>query len=339
MIESLTKKEPKQLNIGFLGVGWIGCNRMQVMMEHEKVKVISIVEPSEENASRALKIAGEAELKENAEDLFNDDSLDGIAIASPSAMHAKQCIGALKAGKAVFCQKPLGRTLPEVKEILETARENNKLLAVDFSYRFTKAFRAVYDVIKKGEIGDIYHVDLVFHNAYGPDKGWFYNYEKSGGGCVIDLGIHLVDMALLSLGFPNIKEISSKLYAGGKRLQPGEEKVEDFASVSMVSEKDTLINLECSWDLPAGTEAIIKARFYGSKGGVAFKNVNGSFYDFVAEKYEKTQTEKLVSPPDNWGGRAGIDWAADLALGKGFDSSGANELLRIAAIIDKIYGR
>lgn len=327
------------MNLGFLGVGWIGCNRMQVMMEHQKVKVISIVEPSEENSSRALNIAKEAEIKKNAEDLYNDDALDGIAIASPSALHAQQCIKALQAGKAVFCQKPLGRTLPEVREILATAKENNKLLSVDFSYRFTKAFRAVYEIIKSGEIGDIYHVDLVFHNAYGPDKEWFYNYEKSGGGCVIDLGIHLVDMALLSLDFPEITEISSKLYSGGKRLKPGEENVEDFAAVSMVSEKDTLINLECSWNLPAGTEAIIKARFYGSKGGVAFKNVDGSFYDFAAEKYEKTQTKKLVNPPDNWGGRAGVAWAEKLASGAGFDQEGAEELLRTAEIIDRIYGR
>ena len=266
-------------------------------------------------------------LTETASEMYRNNSLDGIVIATPSAMHAEQSIEALKAGKAVFCQKPLGRTAGEVREVVKASEQADKFLAVDLSYRYTAAFKAVYDLIQNKEIGDIYAVDLVFHNAYGPDKEWFYDIKRSGGGCVMDLGIHLVDLALWSLGFPEITEVKSHLFHKGKKLTSFEEQVEDFASISMTSEEDTLINLECSWHVSAGQDAVIEAKFYGTDGGAAFKNINGSFYDFKAEKYKGTQTETLVNPPDDWSGRAGLVWAENILAGKGYDKKSAEELI------------
>jgi predicted dehydrogenase len=194
-------------------------------------------------------------------------------------------------------------------------------------------------VIKNGEIGDVYAVDLVFHNAYGPDKEWFYDIKRSGGGCVMDLGIHLVDMALWTLDFPKIKDVRSHLFHKGQELNSFEEHVEDFASVAMTSEKGQVINLECSWHVSAGKDAVIEAKFYGTKGGAAFKNVNGSFYDFTAEKYHGTQTETLVTPPDEWSGRAGVVWVENLLKNDSFDKDSAEEFIKTAEIIDRIYGR
>src|SRR5438270_316966 len=78
-----------------------------------------------------------------------------------------------------------------------------------------------------GALGRVYAVDLVFHNAYGPDKAWFYDPALSGGGCVMDLGVHLVDLALWALDFPEPATIASTLLAGGAPLQAGQ--VEDYA--------------------------------------------------------------------------------------------------------------
>src|SRR5690606_37707145 len=225
------------------------------------------------------------------------------------------------------------------KEVVTASAKANKLLAVDLSYRYTKAFNAVYNLITKGEIGEIYAVNLVFHNAYGPDKEWFYDIKKSGGGCVMDLGIHLIDMALWCLNYPEITDLQSHLFYKGKKLTTFEEQVEDYANVNMISENNTVINLQCSWNVSAGRDAVIEARFYGTKGGAAFKNVNGSFYDFTAEKHTGTHTETLVTPPDEWGGRAGIYWAEALLSGKTFDPVSAQEFIKTAEIIDKIYGR
>ena len=71
------------------------------------------------------------------------------------------------------------------------ARQSNRLLAVDLSYRFTEAMRQVRNSVQSGALGRIFAVDLVFHNAYGPDKAWFRDPILSGGGCVMDLGVHL----------------------------------------------------------------------------------------------------------------------------------------------------
>ena len=84
--------------------------------------------------------------------------------------------------------------------------------------------------------------------------------------------------------------------------------------------------------------AIISAAFYGTEGGVALHNVNGSFYDFTAERYRGTATETLSRPPDAWGGRAAAEWATRLAAGVRFDA-GADRLVTVAQVIDRIYGR
>lgn len=334
-----TQPTKKQISLGFLGVGWIGRNRMEAILNHTTAEAAAITEPNSENSDAALKSAKNAILKTSAEALFSEENLDGIVIATPSAMHADQSMQALKSGKAVFCQKPLGRTAEEVKQVVEASRKADKLLAVDLSYRFTEAFKAIYNTIQKGEIGDIFAVDLKFHNAYGPDKEWFYDINRSGGGCVMDLGIHLVDLALWSLNFPEISEVKSQLYHKGQKLTSFEEHVEDFASVAMTSGKDQTINLECSWHVSAGKDAIIEATFYGTKGGASFRNINGSFYDFQAEKYHGTQTETLVTPPDEWSGRAGVVWVENMIKNNGFDEQSATEFIKTAEVIDRIYGR
>ena len=334
-----TRPTEKELALGFIGVGWIGRNRMEAILDNTSANAAVVAEPSSANAEEAKKSAKNAIFHKSAEDIFSEENLDGIVIATPSAMHAEQSIRALSSGKAVFCQKPLGRTAAEVQDVVAASKKADKLLAVDLSYRYTKAFRAIYDLIQNGEIGKIYAVDLVFHNAYGPDKEWFFDIERSGGGCVMDLGIHLVDMSLWALNFPEINEVKSHLFHKGKKLTSFEEHVEDFASVSMTSKEDTVINLECSWHISAGKDAVIEAKFYGTEGGAAFKNINGSFYDFTAEKYNGTQTETLVTPPDEWSGRAGVVWVENMLSNKGFDNKSAEEFIKTAEIIDRIYGR
>jgi hypothetical protein len=90
--------------------------------------------------------------------------------------------------------------------------------------------------------------------------------------------------------------------------------------------------------LPAGQDAVISAAFYGTGGGAAMRNVNGSFYDFVAERYRGTARETLAFPPDAWFGRAAVDWARRLASGEKFDQT-VERCTEVAAVLDRIYGR
>ena len=132
--------------VGFLGVGWIGRHRMQAVIESGAAEVAAIADPSPETAAEAAKLAPEAELVSTLEDLL-DAGLDGLVIATPSALHAEQSIRALERGVAVFCQKPLGRTEGEVRTVVDAARAADRLLGVDLSYRFTDGMRRIREAV------------------------------------------------------------------------------------------------------------------------------------------------------------------------------------------------
>ena len=323
--------------LGFLGVGWIGRHRMNAILESGAVEVAAIADASPEMAAEAGKLAPDAKLVATLDDLL-DAGVDGVVIATPSAMHAEQSIRALERGAAVFCQKPVGRTAAEARAVVDAARAADRLLAVDLSYRFTQGMRRIREVVGSGELGRVYAVDLVFHNAYGPDRAWFYDPALSGGGCVMDLGVHLVDLALWTLDFPAVAGVSAKLFAGGEPLQARAERVEDYAVASLDLETGAVVRLACSWRLQAGCDAMISAALYGTQGGARLGNVDGSFYDFIAERYRGTAREVLATPPDAWGGRAAADWAARLAAGERFDPE-AERLVGVAEVLDRIYGR
>jgi predicted dehydrogenase len=323
--------------LGFLGVGWIGRHRMEAMLATGEVEAVGIADPSAKMIGQARILAPAATQVDDLAGLL-DLELDGIVIATPSAMHAEQSIAALERGVAVFCQKPLGRTTGEVRAVVDAARQADRLLAVDLSYRFTEGMRRIRELIDTGELGRVFAVDLVFHNAYGPDKDWFYDPALSGGGCVMDLGVHLVDLALWALDFPAVAGVTGQLLAGGLPLsqQPG--KVEDYAVATIELESGAAIRLACSWRLQAGVDAIISASFYGTAGGASLHNVGGSFYDFAAERYRGTASETLSSSPDDWGGRAAADWARRLGAGHRFDPQ-SERLVAVSAVLDRIYGR
>lgn len=323
--------------LGFLGVGWIGRHRMQAILETGAADVAAIADPSPSMAAEAGRLAPDAALVSTLDDLL-DAGVDGVVIATPSAMHAEQSIRALERGAAVFCQKPLGRTFSEVQAVIDAARRADRLLAVDLSYRFTEGMRRIREVVAAGELGRVYAVDLVFHNAYGPDKPWFYDPVLSGGGCIMDLGVHLVDLALWMLDFPEIASVSGKLFAGGEPLPGNPDRVEDYAVATLELETGAVVQLACSWKLQAGCDAMISAAFYGTEGGAALRNVNGSFYDFTAERFRGTARETLATPPDEWGGRAAADWAMRLAAGACFDPD-SGRLADVARVLDRIYGR
>ena len=340
-MQALATSSPKATQgrprIGFLGVGWIGRHRMQAMLDTGAIEAAAIADPSSEMAAEAGKLAPGAEIVSDL-DAILDTGVDGVVIATPSALHAEQSIRALERGTAVFCQKPLGRTAAEVRAVIDAARAADRLLGVDLSYRFTEGTRRIREILRGGELGRIYAADLVFHNAYGPDKPWFYDPALSGGGCVMDLGVHLVDLALWALDFPDVQDVSARLHAGGEPLGHRTDRVEDYAVAMLGLGTGTSVQLACSWRLQAGCDAIIGAAFYGTQGGVSLRNVNGSFYDFTAERYRGTARETLAAPPDAWGGRAAADWAMRLAAGERFDPA-SERLVDVARVLDRIYGR
>ncbi len=320
--------------LGFLGTGWIGRHRMEAMVATGAIRVGAICDPSPDCIADAVALAPDARIVSSLDDMLAL-GLDGVVIATPSALHAEQSIAALQAGAAVFCQKPLGRSAAEAQAVIDAARTADRLLGVDLSYRHTAAMTAIADRVRSGALGEIFAVDLTFHNAYGPGKPWFFDPAQSGGGCVIDLGVHLVDLALWTLDFPNVGNVEATLLAKGRPLQSGS--VEDYATAQFMA-GDTAIRLACSWNLHAGRDAVIEAAFYGTRGGAALRNVSGSFYDFTAQHFTGTQAITLAEPPDPWGARSAAIWAEQLAASSRFDPA-AEQFACSAEVLDRIYGR
>jgi predicted dehydrogenase len=323
------KRKTRRPRLGFLGVGWIGRNRMEAIAASGLAEIVAIADESREMSAKAQSIAPGAELVSD----FRGLGLDGIVIATPSALHAEQATAALESGVAVFCQKPLGRTATETRYVIEAARAANRLVGVDLSYRFITEIKAAREAINPAEI---FAAELTFHNAYGPDKAWFYDWKLSGGGCVIDLGIHLVDLALWMLGSPKITNVSGRLFAHGKPIRGRCQQVEDYAVARLDLESGAVVQIGCSWKLHAGQDAIISGAFYGANGGAAFRNVDGSFYRFAAERYTGTKRELLAATEEDWGGRAAVDWVRRLAISGDYDPE-IEGLITVAETLDAIY--
>src|SRR5690606_5358785 len=179
----------------------------------------------------------------------------------------------------------------EVRKAIEAARRADRLLGVDMSYRFTHGMQRAREMMDDGEIGRVFAADLVFHNAYGPDKEWFYDYAQSGGGCMMDLGVHLIDLAVWALGGPAVTEVHADLCPGAERLSPDTRPVADLPPAALRLEPGPVLRLACSWRLNAGRDAVIEATFHGTDGGLSFSNVDGSFYDFALDRFDGTGAE------------------------------------------------
>jgi predicted dehydrogenase len=323
------------IRLGFLGTGWIGRNRMEAMLASGDVTAVAVCDPNWEMAEQARAAAPSATVTDSL-DAMLALGLDGVVIATPSALHADQCVQALDAGAAVFCQKPLGRNAAEVERVLAAAERSDRLLGVDFSYRHTAAMEAIRARHAAGELGKVFAADLTFHNAYGPGAGWFWDPELSGGGCLIDLGVHLVDLALWMFGFPEVVDARAELLRGGRPV--GSNEVEDYAVGTLKLDNGCVVRLACSWNLSAGRDAVIEAAFHGTEGGARMANVDGSFFDFSAKLLKGRDSMRIVSPPDDWGGRAAVEWARKLAAGERFAGT-TSGLLETARALDLLYRR
>jgi len=334
---STTTRRRRRPRVGFAGIGWIGKNRLNAIRKADIIELVAVADPHSEALAGVSRELPGVILHDRFESLLDED-LDGVVIATPSALHAQQTIQALNRGVAVFCQKPVGRNEEETRRVVETAAEQNLLLGVDFTYRQTQAIRHLRKLVRRGELGTIHAVELVFHNAWGPDKSWYHNRELSGGGCLMDLGIHLIDLLyhLLDITPDTLKTVSSRVSHHGRPLDIRQNLVEDYATSLLLFEGGPSVQLSCSWNLPAGRDAVIGITLYGERGGGSFHNLKGSFYNFATDRFDGTETERLCGPPDDWEGREAVRWARQLTRNPHFDP-GAERMINVARTLDLIY--
>jgi predicted dehydrogenase len=320
--------------LAFLGLGWIGRHRLQAIAATGRAEIVALADVDPVSVDAAAAIAPAAARGRSLDDLLAH-APDGVVIATPSARHAREAVVALEAGSAVFCQKPLARSASEAAAVVEAARACDRRLAVDLSYRHLDATRRVTELVANGTLGRLHAVDLAFHNAYGPGQPWYFRKAESGGGCLLDLGIHLLDLLALWVAEP-FTVTAAALSTKGRPWAESTSDVEDFALVQLQSAGGIAARVACSWGTPSGCDAIIEARLFGTAAGARIANVSGSFYDFTAERLDGSGAATLARPPDDWGGRAAVAWVDALAASPRFDPA-AERLVELSALIDGCY--
>jgi predicted dehydrogenase len=325
------------LRVGFVGLGWIGRKRLDALTSHGDAgfEVAALLDSDSDRLHSAGSAHPEASMVSTIDALLEQD-LDAVVIATPNGLHAHQAIACLQRGLAVFCQKPLATTLSDVRRVLAAARAADRLLGIDFCYRHITGMHELRSRVMSGAIGEIVAVDLVFHNAYGPDKSWCKNRALAGGGCLLDLGVHLLDLALWVQGMPTTERVRSRLFAQGQPVQGCGGEMEDLAHAEFIQANGALMRLCCSWYAHIGQPAQIRMQITGTHGGASWCNIDGSFYDFEVNLFRGTDREPLGASRDDWGTRALSAWLRQLQASNRFDEEAEN-IVRSAALIEEVY--
>lgn len=324
--------------LGFAGLGWIGEQRMRALAEAKIADIVAVCEPDPVRLRGACSTLRQQPAVCKSFDELLEQPLEGIVIATPNALHEPQAAAAMERDLATFSQKPLALSGSGTARLLALARQKNLPLGVDWSYRYLAGVPELKKRIEDGEIGEVTAAELCFHNAYGPDAAWYYQLSSAGGGCLLDLGCHLLDLSHWLLGAREPCDVRARCFGKGKLLPPPVAEPEDFVMADIEYTSGQHVHLSCSWRASAGRGAIIGCRIFGTKGGAEIRNVAGSFYDFEVALHHGADSVLLAAPPDPWAGRALLHWTRQLQTGAGCDSE-VEYLATTAALIDVIYGR
>lgn len=329
----------KRPRLGFVGLGWIGAMRLEAVAGAGTAEIAAVCDATPGRLENTAREHSVSQCFGSCDELLGkagDLGLDGLVIATPNALHAEQTLAALDAGLAVFCQKPLALNARQARQMVDAARKADRLLGVDYSYRYTDGARRLREHLAAGELGKVFSFDTVFHNAYGPDKPWCFDPRMSGGGALMDLGVHLIDLAFWLLDDPGVRRVEGSTFRSGEPL--GDGVVDDYASARVELENGAVLTLAVSWNAHAGADCVIKATVLGTQGGAELRNVEGSFYDFELARFHSRSTRIETSESRDWLGKAILDWVDRLAAGGRFDPE-IERSVRVSEVVDAIYGR
>ena len=336
----------KSINVGIVGVGRIGKLHINNLMQIPSVNIVAITDPFMDvdwASSRELKIVP------NAQAIFSDPKIDAVFILSPSTLHAEQIIQAAKAGKHIFCEKPIALEPLRILEALEVVAAAGVKMQIGFNRRFDPNFKHLKDVYKAGDIGDLYMVKIIARDPSPPPA----EYVKSSGGIFLDMTIHDFDM----VRYLSDSEVLEVYAAGAVLIDPaiGEAGDIDTAITTMTLENGALAVIDNSREAVYGYDQRIE--LFGSKGSITAENntatrsvmmtANGTLterpLDFFLERYQdsfRLEVNEFFDAISGNGkitadGEAGlVSILIGLAAKKSLDE---NRPVTIAEIRDKYY--
>lgn len=183
------------MNVGIIGAGYIGAKRAEVIYNLKKDKLTSVFDVDLKKSSSLAKKFG-ATAVNSADDVFKNKKIDTVIIATINSAAVPLCLRAIKNNKNVLCEKPLGISYREAKKIYLAAKKNKVTLKVGFNHRFHGAVRKARDLAQSGAIGELMYMRAVYGHGgrKGYDLEWRMNKKLSGGGELLDQGVHLLDI-------------------------------------------------------------------------------------------------------------------------------------------------
>ena len=251
----------KSINVGIIGVGRIGKLHCNNLMQIPEVNIVAITDPFMDTdwaRNRGLKVVSDAEA------IFTDNSIDSVFILSPSTLHAEQIIQAARAGKHIFCEKPIALDPLRIQEARDAVASAGVKLQIGFNRRFDPNFRHIKDVYKAGQIGDLYMVKIIARDPSPPPV----EYVKNSGGIFLDMTIHDFDM----VRYLSDSEVIEVYSVGAVLIDPaiGEAGDIDTAITTLTLENGALAVIDNSRKAVYGYDQRIE--LFGSKGSISAEN-------------------------------------------------------------------
>ena len=271
------------LKVAVIGVGSISSVHIEGYRHNPDVELYAFCDIDAKKLEEKGKKYGVTRLYTDLDTMLAElPELDAVSVCTWNSAHAPCTIKALNAGKHVLCEKPMALNAKEAQEMIDASKKNGKKLMIGFVRRFGNDTAGTRDFINAGNLGDIYYAKATYLRRNGYPGGWFGNKEYSGGGPLIDLGVHVIDLCRYLMGCP--KPVSAygatfdcigmrknlKDSVGYRSSSLVEEKfnVEDMATALVRFDNGAVLSVEASFNLHI-KKNVGEIQLFGSKGGVS----------------------------------------------------------------------
>ena len=280
--------DARPLRAGIIGCGGIAQEGHIPSLLAAGVEIGAVCDSNEARAREVGETFGVAAVYTDYAQLLARSDLDLVTIGLPNALHEPAAVAALEAGKHVLCEKPMSVDSAGAEAMVAAARASGRLLSVNQHMRFDRTTLALRDAVASGTLGNVYLADvrMIRQNGIPGYGSWFTNRDLAGHGALFDIGVHMLDLALFVLGFPEV--VAAKGYLSGQlgesgvglgdwgidRGRAGRFDVDDTATATLTLAGGGQIRLHVAWAAFAPAEQRIT--LYGTRGGADRSGVEGS---------------------------------------------------------------
>ncbi|MFI8687568.1 Gfo/Idh/MocA family protein [Rossellomorea sp. NPDC077527] len=274
------------VRIGLVGLGSIAESTHVVHLKSSIHAVLTAVVDVDADRARAIsKTYGVEHYFQKVEDMLQKVELDAVMICTPNRTHIPIARKCAEKGIHVFMEKPIGTDLEEVKSYLQFAKERNVMTMVGMTHRFRRDAQILKAYADKGAFGNLYYAKAKLFRRRGTPKGWFTDKALAGGGAMMDIGVHVLDLAWWLMGMPEVQSITGKTMTGlgnyetkyttswkSSNRQLNKKNVfdvEDFGAAWIRFKNGVVLSLEIAWAVNGEEDEGIKIELIGDRGGAA----------------------------------------------------------------------